>query len=327
MTQVATNRRARVWQGVQVALSIAVLAVLISDTDTDALRRIGPRLSVGWLVAASLLKVVTLLLHELRLWVSLNPPRPPVGKVVAIGLASGVLNLVLPGRAGDIAAIAMLVRECGVKTGAAAAAVGVVAFLEAAMFGLTLVAVLMLGAPRWREVVGPDAWFQAVGGASGLTLLGVGIALVAVIFARRTLVTEDEPPPGPSPVQVVRDTLVQASDNLATPATLALNTGLALLQVIGMVGAFALLFPAVGVEVPLPMLAAAGVLALSSLASVLFPPTYGAGPAAASVAVLAAFGLGREDALAYAAGWWVVSQVPAALLGLPALVRRRPRDP
>ena len=47
-------------------------------------------------------------------------------------------------------------------------------------------------------------------------------------------------------------------------------------------------------------------------------PTYGAGPAAASVFVLSLFGVPQATALAFAALWWLISQVPCALIGVPA---------
>ena len=49
------------------------------------------------------------------------------------------------------------------------------------------------------------------------------------------------------------------------------------------------------------------------------PPGYGAGPAAASLAVLSMLGADEADALAYAGAWWVLSQLPAVGFGLPAL--------
>ena len=321
----ATPRRAWVYRLLQVGASLLVLVLLFREVDVASVKGLWPRLHLRWLALALLLKAATLLLHELRLWVSLNPPRPPVGRVVAIGLASGCINLVLPGRAGDLAAIGMLVRECRLSTGAAAAAVGIVAFLEAAMFGLTFATALVVGSSRWLEVMGTEQWLQTLSGVTGLTLLGIVIAAASVIFTRRFVSVDGPPPPGPSPLAIVRDALLQASTNLSAPLTLGINAGLALLQVIGMVAAFAMLFPAVGVSVPLPILAAAGILGMSSLAAVVLPPSFGAGPAAAAVFVLGAFGLGQADALAYSVGWWMVSQVPATLLGLPAFYGRGER--
>ena len=322
----APTSPSRWWRLAQLVVSGAVLALLFRDLDRTALTALLPRIRWDWLAAALLVKSATLFLHEFRLWVSINPPRPPITRIVAIGLASGVLNLVLPGRAGDLAAVGMLVRECRVRPGAAAAAVGVVAFLEAAMFGLTLVVVLALGADRWQSVVGPEKWLHALSGVSGLTLLGIFCAVVAVMVTQRFRGRPDDAPRGPGALTIIRDAIQHATDNLAAPLTVALNAGLALLQVLGLLFAFALLFPALGLEVALPVLAAAGVLAISSLAAVLLPPSYGAGPAAAAVFVLSAFGLSNDEALAYSVGWWLVSQLPAVALGVPAFYGRGERS-
>lgn len=311
--------RAWGWRAAQLAASLLVLWLLGRDIDASSIAGITGRISPGWLALALAIKTFTLYLHEQRLWLAFNAPRPPLGKVLGIGFAAGVLNLVLPGRAGDVASVAMLRRETGVSVGAATAAVGVASFLEAAVFGGLLIVVLGLGAPRWQEVIGADAHGQAMQWVTVATLGGVAIAAVATLLGRR--LRDDAPGEleGPGPVQVLRDTLQQAGDNFSTPAAMATNIGLAVVQVVGMVGAFALAFPAVGVEVPLPMLAAAGVLAISSVASIVLPPSFGASPATASVAVLAVFGVGAPDALAYAAAWWIISQVPATLIGLPCL--------
>ena len=311
--------RAWAWRAVQLAASLLVLWLLGRDVDASSVAGIAGRVSPGWLALALTIKTFTLYLHEQRLWLAFNAPRPPLGKVLGIGFAAGVLNLVLPGRAGDVASVAMLRRETGVSVGAATAAVGVASFLEAAVFGGLLIVVLGLGAPRWQEVIGADAHWQAVQWVTVATLGGVGVAAVATMLGRRLRADEPGDIEGPAPVEVLRDTLRQAGDNFSTPAAMATNIGLAIVQVIGMVGAFALAFPAVGVAVPLPMLAAAGVLAISSVASIVLPPSFGASPATASVAVLAVFGVGAPDALAYAAAWWIISQVPATLIGLPCL--------
>lgn len=312
------------WHGLQVGASVLVLGLLLADTDPDALRGVLDRAHLGWLALALGVKAVGLLLHEVRLWLAFNPPRPPPRRTVAIGLAAGLLNTALPMRAGDLAAIAMLRRECRVSVGAASAAVGVSSFLEAAVFGLTLGGVLLVGAGRWEAVLGAAAHRDALQWVTLTTLGGIGVAVAAVVLGRR-LKGEADDPDRLSPVSVVRDALRQTSGSLGSPGRLAGHVALAAIDVAATVGAFALLLPAVGLAVPLPLLAAAGVLAISSVASVVLPPTYAAGPAAASVAVLAVFGVDQAGALAYAAGYWLVSQVPAAILGLPCLLARPSR--
>ena len=311
--------RAWVWRAVQLAASALVLVLLSRDVDASALRGIRGRLAPGWLIVALLIKTFTLYLHEQRLWLAFNPPRPPLRRVLGIGFAAGVLNLVLPGRAGDIASVAMLRRETGVTVGAATAAVGVASFLEAAVFGSLLLGVLGLGARRWQEVLGAEAHGLALQWVTIGTLGGVAAAVAATVISRRLRPADTPTNTGPAPVEILRETLRQAGSNFSTPAAMASNVGLAIVQVVGMVAAFALAFPAVGIEIPLPMLAAAGVLAVSSVASIVLPPSFGASPATASVAVLTVFGVTQGDALAYAAAWWVISQLPATFIGLPCL--------
>ena len=55
----------------------------------------------------------------------------------------------------------------------------------------------------------------------------------------------------------------------------------------------------------------------------MLPPSFGAGPAAASVAVLTVFGIDQTGALMYAAAYWFIANVPAVTLGLPALWQRK----
>ena len=311
------------WRSAQLAASLLVLWLLSLDLDTVALRGITARLEPGWLGMAIVVKTFTLYLHEQRLWLAFNAPRPPLRRVLGIGFAAGVLNLVLPGRAGDIASVAMLRRETGVSVGAATAAVGVASLLEAAVFGALLLAVLGLGAGRWQEVIGTEAHGMALQWVTIATLGGVAAAVAATVLGRRLRPPVDDAPAGPGPLRILRDTFKQAGDNFSSLPALGTNVGLAIVQVVGMVGAFALAFPAIGLEIPLPMLAAAGVLAVSSVASIVLPPSFGASPATASVAVLAVFGVSQTDALAYAVAWWIISQIPATVIGLPCLWGRR----
>ena len=313
------------WVGpaLQVGGSALVLGLLLSDTDVDAVRDTLARSHLGWLALAVCVKSAALVLHEVRLWLAFNPPRPPARKTVAIGLAAGLLNTLLPLRAGDVAAIAMLRRECGVRVGAATAAVGVSSFLEAAVFGSLLGTVLVAGAGRWREIVGTAVHADAVQWVTASTLGGVAIAVVAVVIGRRLGPAPKDT--GPGLLSLLRDTLTQTGDSLGVPARLAMHVSLAAIDVAATVAGFALLLPVLGITVAMPVLAAAGVLAISAVAGVVLPPTYGAGPAAASVAVLAAFGVGQADALAFAAGYWLLSQGPAVALGLPCLLGRGKR--
>lgn len=299
---------------VQVLASALVLWALLRDLDRGVFADAVGRTSPGWLLAAMTVKSLGLLMHEYRLWLSLPAPRPPVGRVFALGFVGGMMNLVLPARGGDLLAVVLLHRECGVRASAATAAVGLVAFLEAAVFGVFLAGVLTIGAARWISVIGEAAHGQATLLVGGVTVAGL-IGVLALALLGRSGRAGGEGLPGP--LRWIRATAGDAGDVLATPGAVALHLFLAAVGVACTLGGFALALPAVGLDLPLPLLASAGVLALSSVAAFVLPPTYGAGPAAVSVAVLAAFGVSRPDALAYAGAYWLVAHVPAVALGLP----------
>lgn len=308
------NRR---WvRPLQVLASVAVIWALARDVDREALRQTLARSSMAWLVAALLVKGIGLTVHELRLWMCLPRPRPHFWSVFRLGFIAGMMNLVLPARGGDLLAIALLNRECGVRPSAATAAVGLVAFLEAAVFGVFLCGVLVVGAARWVSVIGVEAQAQAVWLVGGVTSAGLLAVLALALLGRL------EGLGGVSrrgPLRWIRDTANDAGAVLATPGAVLTHLGLAAVGVGFTLAGFALALPAVGLDLPLPWLAAAGVLALSSVAAVVLPPTFAAGPAAVSVGVLAVFGVSRTDALAYSVAYWLVAHAPAVAIGLPLL--------
>jgi len=313
----------RPWWILQLLASIAIIGALVKDVDSEQMVSVFEYARLDWLLLAVLLKFVTLTLHELRLWIALPAPRPPIQQVMAIGFAAGVLNLVLPGRAGALASIAFLNRECYVKASTSTAIVGLVNFLEAAVFGLMLLGVLLFGASQWESILGAQEHARALQWVTIGTLGGIAVAILIAILSRFVSPTERYAIESPSPIQIIRDTFAKTGDTLSSPSWLIVNTSTAAIQVAGMICAFAIALPAVGIHIPTPWVAAAGVLALSSIAAIVLPPSYGAGPAAASVVILSAFGVGQASALAYAGAWWIISQLPATLLGIPCLWGRK----
>ena len=89
---------------VQIIISISILLLLIQDANVDNIFSALKQSELQWLLLALFIKGLTLLIHEFRLWLALNPPRPNIKTTMQIGFASGAMNLVFPGRAGDIAA-------------------------------------------------------------------------------------------------------------------------------------------------------------------------------------------------------------------------------
>jgi hypothetical protein len=175
---VSTSTR-RAWgvRVLQLLASGAVLLALARSADTAQSWAMITRSAPGWLLAALLLKAGSILLHEVRLWHALAAPRPPLRSVLRIGLIAGTLNLALPARAGDLTALALLRRDCGVSVGAAGAAVGLVAFLELAVFAVFLLIALVAGASRWELLLGAAAHVRALRLTTAGTLAAVAVVV------------------------------------------------------------------------------------------------------------------------------------------------------
>ena len=182
---------------------------------------------------------------------------------------------------------------------------------------------LVAGAPRWELILGAAAHAQALQLMTVGTLGALGAAVLVVMLARRLRPPPEAPTVGPSPLQILLDTVQQAGSDLGRRRWLSIQLSTAFLQAVGMVAAFVTGFHAAGLEVELPFLAAAGILAMSSIAAIVLPPSFGAGPAAASVAVLTVFGVDQTGALLYAAAYWFIANLPAVALGLPSVWLRR----
>lgn len=302
----------------QLFLSLLILLLLSLDTQIDDIKSALQSSHWPWLIAALTLKLCTLFIHEFRLWLALNEPRPAIAQTMKIGFASGAMNLVLPGRAGDIAAIAMLQRVCKLSPGVAAYAIGMASFFEAALFGLMLMGVFILGATQWEAALGALEHARALNWVSLITLGGIGLVLLIALVGSRITPPQKELD-GFSIRRFIEDAFRQTGTAFRSPKYIGLNIVVAGLEVWGMVFSFALGFWALGIDIPTPWTAAAVMLGFSALAALILPPTYGAGPAAAAVFVLSLFGVEQSVALAYSAIWWLISQVPCALIGIPCI--------
>lgn len=294
-------------------VSAVVLAALLWEAGQQPAAAFGARVRPGWLALALGVKCVSAVLHELRVHQAFEAPRPPLGAVLRVGFAAGALNLVLPARGGDVAAVPLLVQHADARPAAAAAAVGLGSFFEAVAFAVCLLGAAGSAAPALRAAGGDPS------GALHLATWGLlGAVAVAAVLVRLRPQGKAPAAAGSGLRGLLRGAAQDAGAVLAQPALLAWHAALSAAQVGTMILAFALCFPAVGLVVAAPVGAASLVLLGSAFASVVLPPGYGAGPAAAAVAALAPFGVGPADALVWAAAYWVVSQVPAVVLGLPA---------
>jgi len=312
-------RRSPLRVAVQVVASLAILALLFQDLDPAELEGFLAQGSWALLGLALLTKGTGLLLHETRLWLALPRPRPALSHVVSMGLAAGVLNLVLPARAGDIAIIAFLKREAQVPPATGTMAVGITSVLEATIFGAYLLVAILLGAHHMTGLLGDDVamWL-------GLFLVGivVGGAVIIVLGQRIDLKT-----PRPGVIGFALRTLGETAHALKNARYMGLQVLTAAVQVVLVVVAFTLALPAAGVHIDHPELAASLILGASSILAIFLPPVFAAGPAAAAALVLPVFGVPGETAaaaaLAYAGAYWLVAHIPAGIIGLPALSLRR----
>ncbi len=304
----------------QLVLSGTILLILARGVNIDDISVVWKSGSLFWLVMAILVKASALLTHEYRLWLALPKPRPPTKKIISIGLAAGVLNLALPARAGDVAAIAFMKRECDIQPATGTSAVGVTSFLEAALFGFFLLAILAFGAAQWTPLFVDTARLDVMVWIVGGMLAGF-LTLLAMVFIGRAWAKRS--PPKSKLLCFARNTVIETASMLQDLRYMTIQTAAAAIQVTLVVAAFSLAILASGAVVDDPTMAASGVLAVSSLAAFILPPTMAAGPAAASLLVLPMFGATDEAALAYAGTYWLVAHAPALAMGLPALWSRR----
>jgi uncharacterized membrane protein YbhN (UPF0104 family) len=319
--------RRRLTTAAQVLGSALVLALLVRDAEPAAVLAALERASLPWVLAAALIKALGVTLHELRIWVSLLPwKRAGLLRVLGVGYTAGLLNGVLPVRGGDLVAVGLLRAECRVSTTQALAAIAITGFGEALVFGVFVLGVMAAGAAQWELLLGPDGAARATSGLTVAVLASV-FGSVAVALVGRRLGRGAPSAPRPGPAAWLRQAVVDAGSGLSAWGPLALNVGLAVVQVGLVVLSFWALLPALGLELPLPLLATCGLIAVGSLAGVVLPPGLGASQAATSVFVLAFFGVDEPAALAYAALGWVTNTGPAVALGIVPFWRRVRRAP
>lgn len=314
----AGRRRKHVLLAVQVLSSAVVLALLLRGVQLD---RVGEALAGASFFHAGLavlLQLGALVLQAFRVRVALAPHPARTGRVVGLGLVGGLLNAALPARLGDGALVALLVVEERLPLPVAATAVGLVAVLEAVLFGVLLVVLLAGGAAGGHlldSVVPPG---RVLGGVTGLVLAAVALAAVAAVAARRL----QRQPRRKGLLGLALDALAHAGVHLGTTRHLRVHVLLAALQAGAAVAVFRAILPAAGVHLEAPWLAAAGVLAVLSFVGVVLPPGLGAGTTAAAAAVLPLLGAEPAQGLVYGAVAWVVLHLPVVATGLPLLWRR-----
>ena len=214
-------RRVALKTAVQLLCSGLVLLLLLRSIDLTVLLGTLGGLAWGWVATAAALKAAALAVRELRLVVAIRPwHEPRVRHILAIGFASGLINTIVPARGGDVLAMALLKRECGVSVTAALAAVAVTSLLEAVVFGLLLLGLLLGFASQWGDLFGIANAAQATSVLSVVTVVAIfGTAIVAIVARRLGAPPAEGPRPGL--VDHLRALMIEAGRGLGARTLMA----------------------------------------------------------------------------------------------------------
>ena len=299
----------------QLFLSILLLVLFVSSLQHDDIIHTLSQSSISWLVVALLLKSLSLLLREVRLWLALPLPRPRFIPTMNIGLFTGALHTFLPLRGGDLLSIGLLHKNLNIPIPKASFAVGLCAFLEMLVFGVIAVLTLISTQHLWFEV--QTLYQQILSWMSVATGIGVFIFILAILIAKFATPPEEEQP---SLIQSILPEMIRLLQSSVASRTYILsNVALTIVDVLVMLLSFSCIFYCLNISCSLPFTVSTLILGVSAVAAFALPPSYGAGPAASAILIFSLLQLPEENALAYAAIWWVLSQVPSLLFGIPAL--------
>ena len=294
----------------QLLVSVAVIALLVWDAEPARVARVLADIDARWLGAACVVQLLSLALHEVRVWLALDRA-VPAWAVIRAGLAANLVNLVLPARIADLAAGAWIAHDTGLPKLKGVGGYGIVTAMEMAAFGLTCIALFLGAAPQLEPILTGATRREATGWATLLTLGSLGMLVVVARFARRS-----------GGDGAMRQTLRHVADGLGGRTQLAAHLGLALVQVLSILVIFRLDLAAVGADIATPWFGMAAVLALGALGGMVLPAGMGAGPAAAAAVVVPALGGTAADAVALGVLAWFTGAVPDVVLGLPLALAR-----
>jgi uncharacterized membrane protein YbhN (UPF0104 family) len=302
----------RPWRTVaaQLLVSVAVIGLLVWDAEPARVAAVLAEVDLRWLGLASGVQLLSLILHELRVWLALDRA-VPARAVIRAGLAANLVNLVLPARVADLAAGAWIAHDTGLPKLKGVGGYGIVTAMEMAAFGLTCILLFLGAAPELEPILTGATRREATGWATLLTLGSLGVLVLMARFARRA-----------GGEGAMRQTLRHVADGLGGRGQLAVHLALALVQVASILLIFRLNLEAVGADIATPWFGMAAVLALGALGGLVLPAGMGAGPAAAAVVVVPALGGTAADAVALGVLAWFTGAVPDVLLGLPFVLAR-----
>lgn len=319
--------RQRAWQGF-LAVTLSALLLWWAFRDVDLKEAIGflARVRIAWL-AAAVLTATSLFPLRLFRWRLLlrredGGPYPwlPLWHAIAMGFAA---NNLLPFRAGEVVRTVAASRLTGARLSTSLASVAVERVFDAlTVVGLLAVALLLPGMPAGLTVAGvPVQRVTTMAGlvaAAGLVIAGLVVAfpLVAEKVVRAVV---------PSDRVALRlieliEGIRQGLSVLRSPARFA---GVAAWSVIlWLVNALSFYLAFQAFELPVNF---AGALVLQGVLAfgIAVPSAPGyVGPFEAAItAVLAIYGIGASQAVAYAVGYHLTTFIPITLLGVWSATR------
>lgn len=296
----------------QLILSCIALYMCFHDVDFNELHT---PISIPLLGGALCLKTCGLIIREIRLWLILDEPRPKFSSTIYVGLAAGFFHTFLPFRGGDLLSIAMLNQYCGLSPSKSSVAVGICAFFEMLVFGLFFLAILVF-TPFWYNILGEQIYSQSFWSTSTIIISCVAIVVIAGLIGRRESHDEERET---SPIRNFIKQLFSETHKAIARRKVFLQLTISALEIICMLFSFVLGLWSIGIYPAAPWGTVCIVLAFSAVAAVALPPSYGAGPAAAIAFVFSLLGIQNELALSYAAIWWILSQIPTLITGVPSL--------
>ena len=309
------KRRLLVWAGLLLSLGFGYLAV--RDVDFAGVRDALGRQDYVWLGPAALALAVAVALRAWR-WQLLftAEDRPPYRAVSAALLVGYFFNSVLPARAGELARVQVL----GTRAGISRAHVLATVVLERLYDLLALVLLLAVAAPFLPSV----GWLRAaliLGLALALALAAVGVVLRRRgVAAARPLLRPLALMPGFDEARVDRAAASVVSGLTGVSVTRVAAVSLLITTVSWLVLAASGWFLLLGTEIDEGFAAALLVLIATNLVLVLPSSPAGLGAfEAAGVVALAAFGVGKEEALSYALVLHALNLVPSLVAGYVVL--------
>lgn len=322
-----TTSRHRIWQ-LPLAISVSALLLWWAFRDVDLAETMGYLRAVrlGWLLAAVLVATslfpLRLIRWRLLLRAENGDPYPwlPLWHAVAMGFAA---NNLLPFRAGEVVRTVAASRLTGARLTTSLASVAVERVFDAlTVVGLLALALLMPGMPPGLAVAGIPV--QQVATTAGLlALAALACAGLVVAFPRaaegvvRRLIPSDR-----IALRLVEmiEGMRQGLVVLKSPARLAGVVAWSI--VLWLVNALSFYLAFFAFDLPVSYTGAVvlqGVLAFGI--AVPSAPGY-VGPFEAVItAVLALYGIGASQAVAYAVGYHLTTFVPITVLGVWSATR------